>query len=436
VRLLFNDGKENTLKRLMISPVHTWITEKTGLLGNLNSQSLTEWQLEQVRATVEYAKKNTRFYHNLPEFIGNLEELPFTTAADLAKDPMEFLAIPRSEVARITTLTTSGTTGLKKRIFFSEGDIERIRQYFAVGMKSLTTAGQQAAILISDDTVNSLGYLLRKALERINVTSEIHYNLPDNDAAIDAARYAGCIVGMPAEVLYMCRSCPDLRPESILLTADYIPESIIKTVSETWKCEVFSHYGMTEVGFGYAVDCEHHEGHHTRDADVLVEIIDPLTGKTCKPGQKGEVVLTMFSNEAMPLIRYRTGDLSHFITTPCKCGSNLKKLGRIISRYEDDIILPDGQLMNIHLLDEILFGMPAIKGFDAAFITQEGKNHLFLVIDATDEIAESQFAGLLPPGIQIHIQYGENDPFTHRGKRRVHRDLLNPVFACFTNFGQ
>jgi len=420
----------------MISPVHTWIAEKTGLLDNLSSQALTDWQLEQVGRMVDYARKNTRFYRNLPEFKGNLSDLPYTTAGDIARHPMDFLAIPQSEVARITTLTTSGTTGTKKRIFFSESDIERIRQYFAVGMKSLTTAGQHAAILISDDTLNSLGYLLREALGRTGVSSEIHYYLPGFEAAVIASRNADCLVGMPAEILYMCRSFPDLRPKSILLTADYVPESIIKSVSETWHCEVFSHYGMTEVGFGYAVDCEHHEGHHTRDADVLVEIIDSLTGQTCSPGQTGEVVLTMFSNEAMPLIRYRTGDLSHFIAAPCSCGSNLKRLGRIISRYEDDISLPRGHRMNIHLIDEILFAITTVRGFDAAFIQTENKSRLFLVIDSFNEIEANFLADILPPGLELNIQYRENDPFTHRGKRRLHTDLLHPVFHGFTNFGQ
>lgn len=241
---------------------------------------------------------------------------------------------------------------------------------------------------------------------------------------------------MPAEIFYMCRCCTDLRPKSIQLTADYISESILKAVSETWHSEVFTHYGMTEVGFGYTVDCEHHEGHHTRDADALVEIIHPLTGQTSRRGQTGEVVLTMFSNEAMPLIRYRTGDLSHAIAAPCRCGSNLKKPGRIISCYEDDLLLPGGQWMNIHLLDEILFAMPVVRGYDAAFIRAKNRNSLFLVIDASGELSEPQLAEKHPPGLEINVQYREKDPFTHRGKRRLHRDLLSPVFNGFTNFGQ
>lgn len=420
----------------MISPVHNWVAEKTGLHDELNSKTLADWQLERVKDLVIHARKNTRFYRNLPVFSGNIEDLPFTTAADLGKDPMEFLAIPQAEVARITTLSTSGTTGTKKRIFFSGNDLERIRQYFAVGMKILTSAGQHAVILISDDTENSLGFLLRQALERIGVTSDILSVIPDKDVAIAASLKADCIVGMPAEVLCMSRTQPGLRPKSILLTADYVPQSVIKSIKETWKCEVFCHYGLTETGFGYAVDCACHEGHHTRDAEVFVEIVDPITGTPCKSGQTGEVVLTMLSNEAMPLIRYRTGDLSCFITSPCRCGSNLKKLGKIISRYEDDILLPGGHLINIHILDEILFAIPVIRGFDAAFIREDAKNHLYLLIDASGAVDSGSLISLLPPGIELHIRYKANDPFSHRGKRRLYRDLSQFLFQDFLLSGE
>ena len=415
----------------MISPVHTWIAETTRLGESLNEFTLREWQSEKLIKKIQYARDHSRFYRNLPDFSGHLEELPFTTPGDITKDPMAFLAIPPAEVSRITTLNTSGTTGAKKRIFFSESDIARIRNYFAVGMKSLVSEGQNVQILISDETVNSLGYLLRSALEDVGVSSCILSVIPDCQAAIAASRNADCIVGMPAEIFYMCRTEPGLRPKSILLTADYVPDSIIKAIEKTWHCEVFTHYGMTETGFGYAVDCSCHCGHHTRDAEILVEIIDPVTGQSCDAGKKGEIVISMLANEAMPLIRYRTGDLSCFTLSPCKCGSSLKLLGKIESRYEDAISLPEGQSINIRHLDELLFSIESIRGFEAALIFKEGIPHLYLVVDSLKKLCAESILSVLPSSFQITIHFTTCDPFIHRGKKRLYRDFSHPAFAGF-----
>ncbi len=415
----------------MISPVHTWIAETTSLAESLDDCTLREWQVAKLISQIQYARDHSRFYKDLPDFSGHLEALPFTTPGDITKDPMAFLAIPPADVARITTLSSSGTSGAKKRIFFSETDITRIRNYFSVGMKSLVCKGQHVQILISDDTVNSLGYLLRSALEDIGVYAYILSAIPDHQAAIAASRNADCLVGMPAEIFYLCKAEPGLRPKSILLTADYVPESIIRTIQETWHCEVFTHYGMTETGFGYAVDCACHSGHHTRDAEILVEIIDPYTGQTCEAGQKGEIVLTMLVNEAMPLIRYRTGDRSCFITSTCKCGSSLKRLGRIENRFEDAVSLPEGVSLHINQLDEQLFSLGPLRGYQAALILEGKSPLLYIIIDSIDRIDPAVFSSLLPSSIKVFIHYNYCDPYIFRGKRRLFRDLSHPIFSVF-----
>ena len=403
----------------MISPVEIWIAERTGLGNRLSPESLSEWQREKLRNAVLYARTRTRFYRDLEYPSAGAAGLPFTTPADIAADPPAFLAIPPGDVARVTTLMTSGTTGIRKRIFFSESDLERTRNFFATGMKTLVTTGQHTLILISDDTENSLGSLLRSALSRIGVSADILYGMQDAEEVARAARGADCLVGMPAELLYLSRLHPDLRPGSILLTADYVPRCVVKSIADTWKCRVYTHYGLTEVGFGFAVDCDSHRGHHCRVADFFIEIIDPETGLPVKSGIPGEIVITSLASEAMPLIRYRTGDRSRLIDSRCGCGGMSPRLGRIEGRYENDIPVGGGQFISIHQLDELLFADPAVRSFRASLVQAVGKNRLLLSIDSKESVDRTGLTAGLPGNLEISVEYGRIDPFSCRGKRRI-----------------
>ena len=122
--------------------------------------------------------------------------------------------------------------------------------------------------------------------------------------------------------------------EKILLSTDYVPEILIKEITDKFHCRVFTHYGMTEMGYGGGVECEALNGYHMREADFYFEIINPDTGKRVEEGQYGEVVFTTLTREGMPLIRYRTGDIACFSSEPCVCGTFLKTMGRVFGRID------------------------------------------------------------------------------------------------------
>ncbi|RPH30042.1 MAG: phenylacetate--CoA ligase family protein [Bacteroidales bacterium] len=404
----------------MISPVETWVAERTSLQGNLNPMTLRNWQIEKLNDLISYASENTKFYHGKLHSTRDITELPFTSPSDIAADPFAFLAIPQSLITRVTTLANSGTTHLKKRIFFSKADLERTIDFFAVGMSTMVRKGEKAQILISNRTENSLGSLLKESLSRIGVTSEILGAIKTVNVAIEVSKGADCLIGMPAELLYMSHAAPELRPSSVLLAADYIPQSVINSIKETWKCDVYMHYGHTEFGFGCAVDCDQHNGYHLRDADLIFEIIDFKTGKPAKIGDSGEIVITTLSNEAMPLIRYRTGNLSRFINTPCGCGSLLPRLGRIEGRIDSNITIGNGNSVSIHQLDEIISANPKVLGFYALLKHVGKRNILHLTIDASNYIDLTTLTAMLPPELNIEVSYSKADPFSHREKRRIH----------------
>ena len=97
---------------------------------------------------------------------------------------------------------------------------------------------------------------------------------------------------------------------SVLLSTDRLPRAVIGAIEKAWGCDVYDHYGATEMGLGGGVDCRTHTGYHLREADFYFEIVDPLTGIPVSDGESGEVVFSTLTRTAMPLIRYRTGDVS------------------------------------------------------------------------------------------------------------------------------
>jgi phenylacetate-coenzyme A ligase PaaK-like adenylate-forming protein len=111
---------------------------------------------------------------------------------------------------------------------------------------------------------------------------------------------------------------------------------------------------MTEMGYGGAVACEARDGYHLREADLFVEVVDPETGRGVPDGVSGEVVFTTLAVSAMPLIRYRTGDLAHFLPEPCPCGSRLRRLGKIAGRRASGAVIGQSIRLTISALDEAI----------------------------------------------------------------------------------
>ena len=291
----------------------------------------------------------------LPRTLDDIARLPFTTADDLREVGDALLRVADDAVARIVTLPTSGSTGAPKRLRFSDADIERTVDFFAVGMTTLCRPGDVVAIFMPGQRPDSVGDLLARGLRRAGMQPVL---LPPaasgaEHAALLAQSGAQVFVATPTQARAMADAvlsgamltgpAPAPRARACLLSADATPPETADRVRAALGCEVFDHWGMTETGFGGGVECAAHHGFHLREADIHVEIVHPLTGMPLPDGQTGEVVVTTLAAEAMVLLRYRTGDAAAMLPPPCRCGSPLRRLGPVlgrIRRYENhwDII--------------------------------------------------------------------------------------------------
>ena len=375
-----------------MTPLENWIAAKIGATDNI---SLRAYQLEKLRETIEHAKKNSRFYrrHLLDIEIGtirNLEDIsniPFTSQDMIAEDPLGFVCVPPSDIERIVTLPTSGTTGPSKRIFFTNDDQDLTIDFFHHGMCTLVGEGDRVMIFLPGKTEGGVGDLLRRGLERIGCEGIIYGPVMDYTDAMRALSTGGCtcVVGLPAQLFALSRLGAGIRLKTVLLCSDYVSETIKSALETTWSCEVFSHYGMIETGLGGGVDCHAHAGYHMREADLLFEVIDPVSGLPVRDGEQGELVFTTLTRKGMPLIRYRTDDISRVITEPCACGSVLRRFERVSGRI-CGIITINGLKLSMPMLDEILFGVQGLVGYSAEIETGPKGCALVATVYARDTV--------------------------------------------------
>lgn len=406
--------------------VEEMTAETTGLGASMTRSALEAWQLEKVRGVLSYAAQNSAFYSERlvivkPEnirSITDLDRIPFTAASDVGKAPRAFLCVPQKEVARAASLRTSGTTAPSKRIFFTQGDMERTVRFFSRGMLPIVGGGKSVLIMMSNSTPDSVAALLRRGLEASGIAARIHGHIADADfAAREAARF-DCLVGVPAEMLYLCRTYPHLRPKSVLLSADYVSERLIAAIRETWRCRVYTHYGMTETCYGCAVQTEENALHRVRHEDMLIEIIDPRTGTRLADGRSGEVVITTFANRAMPLIRYRTGDISA-LGTDTTSADALPGLTRIFGRLGNALSLGGGVTISVERLDDLIYGINDVKAYRA--VLKKGAGLRVEVDCALEKTADSVRKELLAEfgGVSVRVERAALPPSVGTGKRKI-----------------
>lgn len=389
------------MRRCVLQP---WISAETGCASR---EDLDRWQLERLREILNYAKGRSLFYGEhlskvRAEDIARREDLsriPFTTAEQLRGDPKSWLCCGAKEIERIITLKTSGTTAAPKRVFFRQEDQERTVDFFAHGMRELVSPGDRALILMPGRQPGSVGDLLRQALERIGVSAVLGEKAADLAATYDLLRTSrcSCIVGIPVQVLGLAEYGAGLPAgqraglKSVLLSADAAHPALVKRVQALMRCQVFNHFGMTEMGFGAAVECSVHQDCHLRENHILAEVIDPDTGAPLPDGQPGELVLTTLDRRAMPFLRYRTGDMGILLPGPCPCGSFIRRILPWGGRRADR-----GRLWE---LDGVLLACPEVVDYSFAETAEGLELTLFGVVppDCREAGRRLAQAGLPPP---------------------------------------
>jgi phenylacetate-CoA ligase len=385
---------------MKITPLENWISRKIGKGGApFSRETLEAYQLEKLNETLDWARKSSSFYRaRLADFekagLGRLSDLarfPFTAADEIQYDSLQFLCVSQSEIKRVVTLPTSGTTGDPKRLHFTLDDQNLTIDFFCHGMSTLVGPGDRVLILLPGERPGSVGDLLVKGLDRFGAVGIPHGLVQDVGSTLDVLERekVDALVGIPVQVLGLARLGRGRGAvRSVLLSTDYVPHAVTQALQNLWGCEVFTHYGMTEMGYGGGVECRAHVGYHMREADLLFEIVDPGTGSPVEEGEAGEVVFTTLTRRGMPLIRYRTGDISRFIPEKCPCGTLLKRMERVKGRIGGNAQLTPRGVLRMADLDEALFPLPDLLDFGATLTREKDGERLVLEIHTRESGGE------------------------------------------------
>jgi len=411
------------------TPLEPWIARKIGRANSpLTRADLEAYQLQKLRVTIDLARKKSPFYRqrldgapsDLSRLAG-LTHLPFTTADDIRNEPLQLLCVSQDHIQRVVTLDSSGTTGSRKRLYFTQDDQELTIDFFCVGMSTLTNAGDRVLILLPGQTPGSVGDLLAIALGRLGATAIKHGPVSDPVAVLDliCRENVDVVVGVPAHLLALARQqVQSVRKlKSVLFATDYVCDAIRDTVQTTWQCMAFDHYGMTEMGLGGGVECDARRGYHLREADLLFEIVDLASGAALPDGAYGEVVFTTLTRHGMPLIRYRTGDIGRFIPGVCPCGTSLKTLERVAGRINGRVPVGNDTL-TIADLDRALFAIGDVMNFSASLIRENQRDCLCLEVQLASENAATvsrsiaQSMAAMCSGVDLRISIVNSIPLT------------------------
>jgi phenylacetate-CoA ligase len=374
--------------------IHRIAGDKLGI-DHVTRADLEAYQLLRLQQTLQYVFEKSSFYRELfgkcglvPDdvrSIYDLAKIPFTEPHHLSENPYRFLCISQAGIARPYSFVTSGTTGPQKKVFWSHGDLERIIEFMAAGISTVAGPQDVVQIMLADGRPYSQADLLYRGVKRIGATPV----LAGMDLAAD--EYLKILENSGSTVLFgytsrLFRISKELQSETdlskkgvkvLFLAGEYVPDAMRRELQRIWHCEIRTHYGLTEMGLGVAVECEAGSGYHFNEASLLVEVINPGTGEFLSPGEEGELVFTTLTGEAMPLIRYRTHDISRLIPEPCRCGAaSLLKIDHIRKRLESIMTLDGGDTIYPSLFDDALYEIPGMLDYQVVCMRQEQKERL------------------------------------------------------------
>ncbi|GAB7022650.1 phenylacetate--CoA ligase family protein [Salidesulfovibrio brasiliensis] len=387
---------------------------------------LENLQAKRLREVIKNAK-NAPFYAERlkgfdPESIQNASDitaLPFTTKDDLRSQyPYGLLTRSLDDFVRLHA--SSGTTGTPTAVFYTQKDIDTwadlmARSMYAVGVRR------------SDVLQNMSGYGLFTGGLGIHYGSERLGCLTVPAGAGNTKRQIKLIRDFSVSVMHIIPSfalyfAAKVREEGYdpaempwriaLIGAEPHTEETRQRIEELLKLKAYNSYGLSEMnGPGVAFECTEQNGMHVWEDAYIAEIIDPATGEHVAEGEIGELVMTTLTREGMPIIRYRTRDLTRFMPGECACGRTCRRIDRIAGRADDMLIIKGVNIYPMQI-EQALMSMPEV-----------GQNYLI-------ELIREGYMDQIKVKVEIKDEYFVEDMRALQGlQKRIASSLCNEILV-------
>lgn len=369
-------------------------------------------QLERLKHMVAKAYNNVPFYQKKMDEAGmtpdklksldDLKHIPFTVKNDLRDNyPFGLFAEPMKNVSRIHA--SSGTTGKPVVAGYTKSDLDNWSNAIA---RIVTAAG------VSDEDIAQVafgyglftgGFGLHYGLERVGA-SLVPMSSGNTQKQIMLMQDFGVttLIATPSYAMYISEVIEEMElPKSNfrlkygLFGAEGMSAEMRDTLEKRFGALVTTNYGLTEViGPGVSGECQYKCGQHINEDMFIVEIIDPNTGEVLPYGEKGEVVITTLTKEAMPMLRYRTRDISYLIPEPCSCGRTTYRLANIQGRT-DDMLIIKGVNVFPSQIESVILGFPQVSPNYQLIVRRKNMmDNIEVVVELVDGSLLERFAEL------------------------------------------
>jgi len=373
-------------------------------------ERLVELQLARLRETLRNAYDNVPLHRARleaagiePEAFASLDDvsrLPFTVKSDLRDQyPFGMLARPLTEVTRVHA--SSGTTGKPTVVAYTPADLANWSDLVA---RSFFTAGVRPGDIVH----NAYGYGL------FTGGLGAHYGAERLGCAVvpvsggSTERQVQLIVDLKARVLCATPSYAlaiaevaesmgvDLSKGPLqvgMFGAEPWSDAMRQEVEARLALKAVDIYGLSEImGPGVACECEHRNGLHGWEDHFLFEVIDPDSGKPLPEGEAGELVITTLTKQALPMIRYRTRDITKLTTAPCECGRTHVRILRVTGR-NDDMLIIRGVNVYPSQVEAVLVGLPDVAPHYQLVVQRKGSlDEVSIEAEAQPGVPESEYA--------------------------------------------
>lgn len=370
----------------------------------MSREDLEQLQIERLQGTLYRVYRNVALYkkkfdeNNINiENIRSLEDirkLPFTTKDDLRKSyPYDMFAVPLKDIVRVHS--SKGRTGKPIAIGYTKNDIKHWSELVARLLCAAGITEDDFVQIAFDYNMFTGGFGIHYGAERIGasvIPSSSGMNIQDQIHIMKDYK-TSALLSAPSYAIDIANNLKNMgiHPETLNLKvgifgAEPWSEKIRTKIEESLHIKAYNSYGINEImGPGAAGECPEQKGMHVNEDHYIVEIINPETLEPVKHGEKGELVFTTITREGYPLIRYRTSDLSSFITGECPCGRTTIRIDHVAERTDDMVVIRGINLFPAQIEEILSRTKVADSRFQMIIENEEGIDTLKIVLEISEK---------------------------------------------------